>query len=359
MNESKITLFFFPKRITLMNTLFPIYFSKYKNHFDFISDINYLIKKDKNKKLLLVGGQTFWTSNRENLELFLRLREKYSKIVFFEDNASPESQMFNFLPHIDLLLKRSIYVDKDNYKKQFVGNRLFTDFYYHNYKFGEITESESYPKLQNTEDLDKIQLGWNIGFGYYPLSKNRNRLIYYLYKLFGGFGLGVIPYKSLFNREIPNPSLQKCQARFDYKGYRTLIGFQRKKILEIINGDSIFLEGKIPLKEYNKEILNVQAMLSPFGWGEVCFRDFEAVFNGAVLIKPNMDHLITYPNIFIPDYSYIAVDWHGNDLMQKTNAILNDSKKMNEIKTNAWNIMADAYLNIDSRVKELIEKINN
>ena len=31
--------------------------------------------------------------------------------------------------------------------------------------------------------------------------------------------------------------------------------------------------------------------MSPFGFGEICYRDFEAMLNGACLIKPDVSHL--------------------------------------------------------------------
>lgn len=31
------------------------------------------------------------------------------------------------------------------------------------------------------------------------------------------------------------------------------------------------------------------AAISPFGWGKICYRDFEATLCGAASIKPNMD----------------------------------------------------------------------
>ena len=34
---------------------------------------------------------------------------------------------------------------------------------------------------------------------------------------------------------------------------------------------------------------------SPFGYGEVCWRDFEAMSTGAVLVKPDMSHLQARP----------------------------------------------------------------
>ena len=53
---------------------------------------------------------------------------------------------------------------------------------------------------------------------------------------------------------------------------------------------------------------------SPFGWGEVCFRDFETVALGAVLVKPDMGHLETYPDIYEDGVTYKAVRWDLSDL---------------------------------------------
>lgn len=357
MKSSKITLFFIPTRITLMHTLYPIYTSKYKNEFLFTSDLNFLINNDKNKYLFLVGGQKFWTSDEKNFMTFQKLRDKYVKIIFFEDNASPESQMFKFLPYIDVLYKRSIYKNIDNYSENFVGNRLFTNYYKNRFNVKDDTFIAPYYPLEEMELLEKIELGWNIGFGYYPLSDTKNKISKLGYKFFGKVGL--LPKKNHFKSNKPNPQANICQARFDYKGYRPLIGFQRKIYLEKLKDHSLFLTGKIPLKDYNIELKNVQAVLSPFGWGEVCFRDFEAVFNGSVLIKPNMDHLVTYPDIFKPNITYISIDWDGVDLIDKTNSVLGDQKLLDSLSSNAWEELSIAYNNIDFIVEKLIAKILN
>ena len=46
-------------------------------------------------------------------------------------------------------------------------------------------------------------------------------------------------------------------------------------------------------------------VVSPFGFGEMCHRDFEAWGCGAVLLKPRVDHLRTLPAHHI---SSMAVD---------------------------------------------------
>ena len=55
-------------------------------------------------------------------------------------------------------------------------------------------------------------------------------------------------------------------------------------------------------------------MPSPFGWGEIGVRDYEAFINGSLLLKPNMDHMLTWPNIFIKNKTYIPFEWDYSDL---------------------------------------------
>ena len=40
--------------------------------------------------------------------------------------------------------------------------------------------------------------------------------------------------------------------------------------------------------------------MSPFGLGEITLKDFE-VFSGSLLMKPNMDHMLTWPNFYTKD----------------------------------------------------------
>ena len=47
---------------------------------------------------------------------------------------------------------------------------------------------------------------------------------------------------------------------------------------------------------------------SPFGQGEVCYRDFEIFEFGVVMIKPSMERINTNPNPYIENETYIPVD---------------------------------------------------
>ena len=62
-------------------------------------------------------------------------------------------------------------------------------------------------------------------------------------------------------------------------------------------------------RQYLRELRRSKLAVSPFGWGEICFRDFEIVASGAALVKPRVDHLNTWPPFFEPNVTYVPVAW--------------------------------------------------
>ena len=351
----KITVLFNDRKISLMYTMYPFWVSHYRNRFEFTTNFDWAINTDKNSKLLLVG----WFYKRQDIDgshkkELLELRKKYSKIFFFDDNDGSESHFLHLLPYVDLYYKKQVFKDRNLYRENFYGKRLFTDFYHKQFGADETPKPEDLPVLTDTNELQKVKLLWNLAFGQYPVSTWKHKAGKFL---FGWFGPGIMKWiisPKKFNA-IPNPMISKCQARFGFKEYRPLIGFQRKMFLEIVKDSNQFLSGKIPLKEYNKEIKNVKVILSPYGWGEVCFRDFEAIFNGGVLVKPDMSHIETWPDIFVPNETYIPIKWDGTDLIEKVDALLLDQEKVDSVKKAALKKLKESYENLDSRIKMLLD----
>ena len=71
----------------------------------------------------------------------------------------------------------------------------------------------------------------------------------------------------------------------------TTVSLFIETLLEKIKENKLFLTGTLPHKEYIEECSEVYGLLSPFGWGEICYRDFEAIMCGNILVKPDMSHL--------------------------------------------------------------------
>ena len=74
---------------------------------------------------------------------------------------------------------------------------------------------------------------------------------------------------------------------------------------------------RVGYKRYLLELMTSKFALSPFGWGEVCIRDYETVACGALLIKPDMTHVSTTPDIFKKYETYVPVKWDFSDLGEK------------------------------------------
>ncbi len=73
-------------------------------------------------------------------------------------------------------------------------------------------------------------------------------------------------------------------------------------------------EGRVNRLQFSKELRRSKIVISPFGWGEFSLRDFETLLAGAILCKPNMDHLDTYPNFYRTDETYLAFRWDFTDI---------------------------------------------
>ena len=95
--------------------------------------------------------------------------------------------------------------------------------------------------------------------------------------------------------------------------------------------------GNVPRRDYKKNMRNSNAIFSPFGWGEPCFRDFETYIAGAALIKPDMDHLQTWPDLYKKNQTYIPLSWRIEDWDKETDEIFSDERKLLKIARNGQN----------------------
>ena len=100
---------------------------------------------------------------------------------------------------------------------------------------------------------------------------------------------------------------------------------------------------KRPFNEFANTMRRSKCTLSPYGMGELCFRDFEIIQFGSVMIKPDMSKVITHPDIYIPYETYIpcALDW--SDLIEKIEWVKDNPQKCKEIVYNAQKLLCESY----------------
>ena len=83
--------------------------------------------------------------------------------------------------------------------------------------------------------------------------------------------------------------------------------------------------------------------LSPFGMGELCYRDLELIQWGCLLIKPDMSKVITEPDFFKPMETYVPVKPDWSDLNETIEKVLGNFKDYQYIIDNARKRVVERY----------------
>ena len=140
-------------------------------------------------------------------------------------------------------------------------------------------------------------------------------------------------FKSKFfinsSNNFSSPSIKRklnlsCRIGLNYQ--RETVQFQREKISKLLKK---YVETtKISRFKYLNEIKNSKYVVSPFGWGEICPRDFEIFMNGGILIKPDMKTIDTWPNWYISEKTYLPFNWDLKDFNKKIEFALNNLGKI-------------------------------
>lgn len=287
---------------------------KFKNIFKQQGDLLILIRKYHDGK----------SSDKKIIKELKYLRKNFNKIVYFDDSAAASIIIFCTFPYVDEYWKRACLKDKQNYKEKLYGGHLYSNFYSDQFKINDEVDYFINPIADNETRFDKLKIAWNIGVGIYPLNKgsitDQNYLGVRKYltglSIIGGVGILYNFFERNMQRIIGELEMEstlkkrnlKISSRFSDVSYRKSVGYQRKICIDMTKNNKFFLSGFLKKKEFTNEIFNIFGVLSPFGWGEICYRDFEAIIAGAYLIKPNMSHLDTWPNVYKEEY-YFSLDW--------------------------------------------------
>ncbi len=119
-------------------------------------------------------------------------------------------------------------------------------------------------------------------------------------------------------------------------------------------------EDRISRNSFINELLNSKICFSPFGYGEVCWRDFEAICTGSLLFKQDMSHTISNPDIFIPYVTYIPLAWDLSDFDEKLDYYLNNPTERIKITRNAFERVRNYFINNEflTDVRPLLERLN-
>jgi hypothetical protein len=335
-----ITLLAHYERISLFHTMTPFFLKKFRRLFRLTCSPGYCLAKDKNKILFMER----WFQHREpgdlepeDLELMQRLRDKYTSIVFFNGQPEAGTNRLDLLPWVDRLFYKSVFTGSENYRRDLYAKNLFAHYYHTRYGVEDEEREYRYRGGVDDEGLKKTGLSWNIGVGSYPRKNLPQRLgVLFARSGFPDARSFFVQKRFAAPEDFSSPRRSiEVHARIDPVTLAS-VSFQRRLFLDLVKGDRRFLTGLVSQDAYYRELEDAKIVLSPFGWGEVCFRDFEAVISGSLLFKPDMSHLKTWPDVYIPYETYVPLDWDGGDLMDKTLEYLENDAERERISKNAY-----------------------
>jgi hypothetical protein len=113
----------------------------------------------------------------------------------------------------------------------------------------------------------------------------------------------------------------------NYDEHRSRCIEELKKLPRNIKVQMLERGQKVPLEQYYNLMSKSKIIVAPFGYGEIAPRDIEAAMVGSILIKPNMEHLNTFPNCYVAGKTYIDVLWNFTLLREEIITVLERYEK--------------------------------
>lgn len=222
-----------------------------------------------------------------------------ARIMMLDYYAPTSSPHFGVLPYVDRYIKRQTLRDKSLYQQDFQGGFIYADFVARHWGFD--LKDWYFGSKPDPAQIHKIATGWNLGIT--PRYRRMLRIS----------RVNPIPWRArpidIHLRVGTINRTDKSQEWYQFSRGKALESIQPLASKRHLSGS-----GRVPARHYFAELYASKIVFSPFGWGEVCFRDYEAVAAGAVLVKPDMSHLETHPNIYVPNVTYIPTPWPCDDI---------------------------------------------
>lgn len=262
----------------------------------------------KSCDILLVSSKIWpgpWEVQRDRALALLAELRRGPQLVYFDRSSTPGSILGDVLAHVDGYTKTSMYADRSLYLRRVYGGRLFSEYYRDASRVDDADDPYTPPALK-AEEVARVQVAWNTGLTSYSLSGPRRASLYRF-----------LPARTLFSppRRLHSPLTARpvavsCRMGVTYR-YAT-VAHQRRRMAEILASHR--RTERISKAAYFRELAASRVVASPFGYSEINYKDFETFVCGAALLKPNMDHLETWPNYFVPGQTYLSHRWDLSDV---------------------------------------------
>lgn len=256
----------------------------------------------------------------EVLDKIDRLGSGQNTLIWFNTADSTGSIQERVMPHVRLYCKSQLLKDKDRYRKPMYGGRVYTEFFHQNNQIHDSNIQYS-PALSSYDIRYKLRASWNYGLADGYLA---NHWAEKFVSLVPPLGRHFWPRNRYRSPELERPIRLFLRMQTNYS--RLSVAHQRRATLEALK-DFNEPQLRVSRNRYFREMRRSQVVVSPFGWGEINIRDYECFCSGAVLLKPNVDHLTTFPDFFVENETYIPYRWDSTDVLETVRETINNRSK--------------------------------
>ncbi len=264
--------------------------------------------------------QAWFTVSEDTLrDVFDRLVQAnpQASISFMDTFAHSDIRMARYLePNVDFYLKKSVFRDEKDFLRPFRGGTNLTEYY------GDLY------------GIDTDPIDWNV-----PAS------ILQKLRLSPNFFTDPRFLHDFATKDVPSHADRPIdiQTRFGIRGTDWYQAMRQQSLdrVRAIPGLKLSAPDTISWAKYMQEMRHSKLCLSPFGYGELCWRDVEAVATGSVLIKPDMSHLETRPDIYEAGVTYLPIKWDFSDLEEVVQMALSDDGLRRDVTQNAYQRVAE------------------
>ncbi|WP_425093902.1 glycosyltransferase [Tropicimonas sp. S265A] len=264
-------------------------------------------------------------------QVFEKAARGSAQITAFLDSFAHNDLRFASLLNgqIRYYLKKSLFRDLGQYGQTTLGHTNLTDYY-----------SRAY-------GIEDEQVRWDIPDGFLDTLRLSPNFFTapHLYRLFLDQDIDAL---------LAGPRETDVHSRLGAKGTPWYTAMREHAMAAVadLRGVSVISEGKVGLKQFNAELQTSKMCFSPFGFGELCWRDIEAIAFGAVLLKPSMDHLRTLPELYEPDVTYVPLAWDFSDLAEKVAWVKDNPEAASTIARTAFDRVR-SYLQTRQFVRDM------
>jgi glycosyltransferase involved in cell wall biosynthesis len=237
-----------------------------------------------------------------------------ARLAYFDGSATTDLRYAEVLaPCITVYVKKQALRDRGRYGEPALGGTPLADYYARRYG---LAEPET--RLVIPESF------WSTLWLGPPVA----------------YSAEVLPY---FRRGFPNTRRTlDLNARLGVQGaewYSQMRAEALEQALALEHRYQVACRGRVARKAYLAELFRSRLCFSPFGHGEIGRRDFEAIFAGSLLLKPDLSHLETAPEIFRPYETYVPLAWDFSDLEEKVEHYLKHTAEREAIARRAFDLL--------------------